>query len=89
MNEVESYPDTSSISSFIAAGGYTKESAEEILKSDEADLVAFGKPFIANPDLVERFQSALPLRAPDPATLFQGGAEGYITYRPSDKELVP
>jgi len=51
-----------------------------------ADLIE--KPFIANPDLVERFKSDLPLSDPDPATLYQGGADGYITYKPSNKELA-
>ena len=44
----------------------------------EADLIAFGRPFIANPDLVQR--SGAPLAQPNPATLYGGGAEGYNDY---------
>ena len=45
----------------------------------KADLIAFGRPFIANPDLVERLKSSAPLPA-HPATLYGGGAEGYTDY---------
>ena len=51
-----------------------------MLAADEADLIAFGKPFIANPDLVERLKRGAPLNAPDKATFYGGGAKGYTDY---------
>ena len=45
-----------------------------------ADLVAFGRPWIANPDLVERFKAGAPLAEINQATLYGGGAEGYTDY---------
>ena len=47
---------------------------------DAADLIAFGKAFIANPDLVERLQRGAPLNEPDKATFYGGGAKGYTDY---------
>ncbi|WP_217602255.1 alkene reductase [Chitinophaga sp. GbtcB8] len=64
----------------MLAGGYTAASAETILQSGLADLIAFGRPFIANPDLVERFRLNAPLTAGDADTFYQGGDEGYIDY---------
>jgi N-ethylmaleimide reductase len=69
------YPGT-----LIAAGGYTLERANEVLKQGLADLVAFGQPFLANPDLVERFRRNAPLNKPNPSTYYGGGAEGYTDY---------
>ncbi len=71
------YPGT-----IIVAGGYTLERANAVLKSGDANLVAFGKLFIANPDLVERFKQGAPLNTPNPETFYGGGAEGYIDYPP-------
>ena len=65
---------------YIANGGYTRESAIEALGEGRADLVAFGRPFIANPDLVERFRLNAPLNEPDRTTFYGGGAEGYTDY---------
>ncbi|MEN7551676.1 alkene reductase [Rapidithrix thailandica] len=64
----------------IVAGGYTVDSAEAALQAGLADLIAFGKPYIANPDLVERFRQNAPLAVPDEATFYGGGDEGYIDY---------
>lgn len=64
----------------ILAGGQTACSAEAILQDGLVDLVAFGKPFIANPDLVERFRYNAALAVPDTATFYQGGDTGYIDY---------
>jgi len=64
----------------MVAGGYTQERANAVLKSGDANLVAFGKLFIANPDLVERFKQGAPLNTPNPETFYGGGAEGYIDY---------
>jgi N-ethylmaleimide reductase len=65
---------------YIANNGYTGESAEAAVTSGAADLVAFGKAFIANPDLVERLRRGAPLNAPDIATFYGGGEKGYTDY---------
>ena len=49
-------------------------------RPDAADLIAFGKPFISNPDLVERLKKGAPLNASDKATFYGGGAKGYTDY---------
>jgi N-ethylmaleimide reductase len=48
--------------------------------ADGADLVAFGKPYIANPDLVERLKAGAPLNTPDKATFYGGREKGYTDY---------
>jgi N-ethylmaleimide reductase len=65
---------------YIANNGYDLKMALDARASNSADLVAFGRPYIANPDLVERLKQAAPLATPDPATMYGGGAEGYIDY---------
>jgi N-ethylmaleimide reductase len=65
---------------YIANNGYDFELATKVLSANEADLIAFGKPFIANPDLVERLKRGAPLNAPDKATFYGGGAKGYTDY---------
>ncbi len=65
---------------YIANEGFTKDSAEAILASGDADAVAFGKLFIANPDLPERLARGLPLNTPDPATFYAPGPHGYTDY---------
>jgi N-ethylmaleimide reductase len=64
----------------IAAGGFNGESAEAILQSGDADLVAFGRHFIANPDLPQRLRQHLPLNAYDRASFFGGTDIGYTDY---------
>ena len=64
----------------LVNGGYDKKSATAALENNEADAVVFGVPFIANPDLVERFRIDTPLNPPDQKTLYAGGPEGYIDY---------
>jgi len=64
----------------IANEGLTKESAEELLTSGKADAVAFGKLFIANPDLPKRFLLNAPLNTPRPESFFAFGVEGYTDY---------
>lgn len=54
--------------------------AEEALRAGEADAVAFGRPFISNPDLVRRFSEGLPLAADDMKTWYSQGPEGYVDY---------
>ena len=65
---------------YIANNGYTRELAIEALAAGRADLVAFGRPFIANPDLVERLRRGAELASGDRATFFGGGAKGYTDY---------
>ena len=65
---------------WIVNNGYDKDRAAAAIESGHADLVAFGRPFIANPDLVERFKRDLPLAQMDADTLYGGGAKGYIDY---------
>lgn len=69
--------------SIIVAGKYTKERGEAILKAGYADLVAYGRPFIANPDLVSRFENDVALDELDGATLFGGDDKGYTDYAPA------
>ncbi|MNW04536.1 N-ethylmaleimide reductase [compost metagenome] len=54
--------------------------AQTAVRIGAADLVAFGTPFLANPDLVRRYREGLPLNEADPATFYQGGEAGYIDY---------
>jgi N-ethylmaleimide reductase len=65
---------------FILAGGFDRASAEKALAENRADLIAFGKPFLANPDLVERLRKGAPLNAPDFPTFYTPGAKGYTDY---------
>jgi len=65
---------------FMANAGYDKAKANAVLAEGRADMVAFGVPFIANPDLPERYRRDAPLNTPDPATFYGGGEEGYIDY---------
>ncbi len=65
---------------FIANQGFTKESAEEAIASGEADAVAFGKLFISNPDLPQRFRQGAPLTPWDEQTFYSDGRAGYTDY---------
>lgn len=65
---------------YIANNGYDRRLAIEACAQGRADLVAFGRLFIANPDLVERLRLDAPLNAPDPSTYFGGDAKGYNDY---------
>jgi N-ethylmaleimide reductase len=65
---------------YIANNGYDLNLAKKALAANEADLIAFGKLFIANPDLVERFKRGAPLNEPDKATFYGGGPKGYTDY---------
>lgn len=64
----------------IVAGGFTAETANEAIASGRADAIAFGRQFIANPDLPSRLRWNLPLNNYDRSTFYGGGAEGYTTY---------
>jgi 2,4-dienoyl-CoA reductase-like NADH-dependent reductase (Old Yellow Enzyme family) len=65
---------------YIANEKMTRESAEQVIASGEADAVAFGQLFIANPDLPTRLKLNAPLNAPQPDTYYHPGAEGYVDY---------
>ena len=64
----------------IYCGNLTAQSAEELLQGGIFDLAAFGKPFLANPDLVERFSRNAELNKPDPSTFYTSGNKGYTDY---------
>jgi 2,4-dienoyl-CoA reductase-like NADH-dependent reductase (Old Yellow Enzyme family) len=65
---------------YIANEGFTQETAEQVVSCGEADAVAFGKLFIANPDLPKRFREHLALNEPIAETFFAPGAKGYTDY---------
>ncbi|NNF12584.1 MAG: alkene reductase [Gemmatimonadetes bacterium] len=65
---------------YVLSGGYGFDEANEDLAEDQGDLVAFGRPFLANPDLVERFRRGAELNEPDPSTFYTPGSEGYLDY---------
>lgn len=68
----------------ISCGGHSLESALTMLEKDQADLIAFGKPFISNPDLVNRLRHKAPLLLPDKSTFYHGGEKGYVDYPSQD-----
>ena len=65
---------------FVAVGGFDAQSAEAVLQAKDADLTAFGRPFISNPDLVARMQTGASLTAPDMSTFYTPGEKGYTDY---------
>ncbi len=65
---------------FILSGGFDHARAEQALVDQRGDLIAFGRPFLANPDLVARLRQDAPLNAPDAATFYVPGAKGYTDY---------
>lgn len=65
---------------YMANNGYTREEAIEALTEKRADLIAFGRPFISNPDLVERLRRNASLNPADQATFYGGTAKGYTDY---------
>jgi N-ethylmaleimide reductase len=71
----------------IAAGGFEADTAEEIIQSGDADLVAFGRHFIANPDLPLRYKLGVPLNPYDRSTFYGGTEKGYTDY-PAYEEVA-
>jgi N-ethylmaleimide reductase len=65
---------------FMLAGGFDRVTAEAALAEHRADLIAFGRPFLANPDLVERLRAGAALNTPDMATFYTPDAKGYTDY---------
>jgi len=74
------YRNAGGTGAWMVNNGYNREMAEEAVAEGRADLVAFGKQFIANPDLVRRFKEEARLNTPDNTTFYGGGAKGYIDY---------
>jgi N-ethylmaleimide reductase len=72
----------------IAAGGFNAEGADAILTRGDADLVAFGRDFLSNPDLPERMRRGLPLNPYDRTTFYYGGTKGYVDYPPYEATLL-
>jgi N-ethylmaleimide reductase len=64
----------------VSAGGFTLESGNAALAEGWADAIAFGVPFIANPDLPERFRQKSPLNVADESTFYSPGEKGYTDY---------
>jgi len=71
---------------WIVNNGYTRQMALDAVAEGRADMVAFGRPFISNPDLVRRLREDAPLAAMNPKTLYGGGAEGYTDYPPLEAQ---
>jgi N-ethylmaleimide reductase len=65
---------------FMLNGAFSAESANDVIRSELAIAVSFGRPYIANPDLVERFETDAELNVADPATFYGGDARGYTDY---------
>ena len=65
---------------YVVNGGYTRQRGIDVMSAGLADAVAYGRPFIANPDLVRRFDLDAPLNEPDPSTFYGGDAHGYTDY---------
>jgi N-ethylmaleimide reductase len=73
------------LGSLIRCGGYDRSRAEADLASGRADLIAFGRPFIAHPDLPARLRAGAPLEAPDPSRFHTPGPAGYSDYPTADR----
>jgi N-ethylmaleimide reductase len=65
---------------YVVNGGYDGRRGEEVLRSGHADAVAYGRAFLANPDLPRRLQLGAALNEPDSKTFYGGGAAGYTSY---------
>ena len=72
----------------LAAGGFTKQSAEQVLAQGDADLTAFGRLFTSNPDLPERFKHDLPLTPYDRSAFWGGTEHSYTDFQPYAEENV-
>ncbi len=72
----------------IVAGGYSVETGIELIENDLVDLVAFGRPYIANPDFPLRAQNNWTLNIYDPSVLYGGDYEGYTTFKSFQNNLT-
>jgi N-ethylmaleimide reductase len=68
--------------SYIVNGGFDLDSADLAIRNGEADLIAFGTAFLANPDLPQRYRSKALLNVPDQATFYAGEDKGLTDYPP-------
>jgi N-ethylmaleimide reductase len=75
----KAYRDAGGKAAWMVNNGYDAKLAQQAL-AHGADLVAFGRPYIANPDLVQRLRQDAPLNEPDKSTFYGGGAKGYTDY---------
>ncbi|MGD8577655.1 MAG: alkene reductase [Thiohalophilus sp.] len=73
---------------YIANNGYDKARAEQSLANGDADMIAFGVPYLANPDLVYRFKNDLPLNEADQNTFYGGDEHGYTDYPFADEKAA-
>lgn len=73
----------------ILCGGFGGARAEAALKANCGDLIAFGKPFISNPDLVDRLYKDHELTPYDQKTFYQGGSAGYVDYPALSQPIAP
>src|SRR5690606_3757820 len=69
----------------IVNGGYDRDRANAVIEKGDADLVAFGVPFLSNPDLITRLKTGAPYNAPDPTTFYGVGPKGFIDYPTLDE----
>ncbi|OLP59366.1 alkene reductase [Xaviernesmea oryzae] len=76
----QAYQAAGGKAAWMANNGYDRQLAIDAIESGRADLIAFGKPFIANPDLVARLRDNAPLNQVDKDTMYGGGAKGYTDY---------
>jgi len=74
------YREAGGKGAWMTNNGYDRQLADRMVESGEADLVAFGRPFISNPDLVRRLRENAPLAEGDRATYYGGGEKGYTDY---------
>lgn len=65
---------------YMANGGYDEKTGAEAIENNHADAISYGRPFIANPDLPERYRTGAKLNEPDQDTFYGGGKEGYTDY---------
>ncbi|RFU49677.1 alkene reductase [Paraburkholderia sp. DHOC27] len=73
---------------YIANNSYDRQMAIDAVASEHAEMVSFGRPYISNPDLVERLRRDAPLAVPNQATFYGGGAEGYTDYKTLDETVA-
>lgn len=76
----QAYEKAGGKAAWMVNNGYDRQLALDVVAGGQADLVAFGKPFIANPDLVERLKTNAPLNTPQQQSFYGGGATGYTDY---------
>ncbi|HSJ12092.1 MAG TPA: hypothetical protein VK916_05370, partial [Gillisia sp.] len=72
----------------IINSNFDQEKGNKVIEEGYADLVAYGKPYISNPDLAERFEQNIPLTPWDKDTFYTPGKEGYLDYKKKTEELV-